>query len=282
MTPAASLGRRSVGNKTVLALNGPAMSTPTKASGAWPRLTSSSTLVRPARRAASTAASTCAGVVTAWRLTDMITIAAAEALFGRVAARIDRGDDHAASVGGQVERADDLRVERLQRQAERGAAGRPALPRPAPRPHPPPPAWRASSSSVGRWPTCDLQRLTAAVADDLDRHAAADRGVGDEVADRLVRRDVLAVDPDDDVALLDSGLGRRARPGRPSGRSRRDPWAGRAMRRYFRRAAGGRRRDSRAAAAGRGAAHRSPAWRLRRGWRGRCRRWRRSARSAPN
>jgi len=41
------------------------MSTPTNASGALPRLISTSTLVRLARRAASTADSTAPGVVTA-------------------------------------------------------------------------------------------------------------------------------------------------------------------------------------------------------------------------
>ena len=72
------------------------MSIPTNASGAFPRLTSSSTLERPALRAASTAATTCAGVVTGWLLTDMIEVAALQALLAGIAVRIDRGDDHAA------------------------------------------------------------------------------------------------------------------------------------------------------------------------------------------
>ena len=71
-------------------------------------------------------------------------------------------------------------------------------------------------------------------------------GVGDQVGHRLVGGHLLAVDADDDVALLDAGAGGRLARLRPSGRSRRCPWAGRAMRRYSRRAAGGRRRDSRA------------------------------------
>ena len=44
-----------------------------KASGTLPLLINSKTLLRPARRAASTAATTCAGVVTGTWLTDMIT-----------------------------------------------------------------------------------------------------------------------------------------------------------------------------------------------------------------
>src|SRR6185369_17490399 len=50
-----------------------------------------------------------------------------------------------------------------------------------------------------------VDRHALAVADELDRDARVDRRVGDEEGDGLVGRHLLVVDPDDDVALLDSG-----------------------------------------------------------------------------
>ena len=72
---------------------------------------------------------------------------------------------------------------------------------------------RASSSSVGRSATATVTRAALALADQLDRHARADRLLRDQVGERRVRRHRLAGDADDDVALLDAGAGGRAARG---------------------------------------------------------------------
>ncbi len=158
---------------------------PMKASGARPRLTSISTLVRPARRAAATTPSSACGVATGWRLTEMIKSPRRRpfsdaSLDGSTAVtmtpREATGRPTAPAIGGG---------HGLQRQAQRGA--------------------RCDRGFVGhrrdvflaarllgefilaRALADDrLDRLAAAVANDLERDARADRRIGDQIAHRLV------------------------------------------------------------------------------------------------
>ncbi len=164
-----------------------------KASGPVPRLTSRSTLVRPERRAASTAACTWAGVVTACWLTERIRSArcrpfSAASLLGSTGVITTP-----RAVAGRLSA---LAICGLSGCSERprtalpgvtgvfsGVSGSLSLP-----------SWRASSSSVGRWPTVTRDGLALAVADDVDRYLRADRGIGDDEGERLVGRHVAAID----------------------------------------------------------------------------------------
>ena len=121
-----------------------------------PRLTSSSTLVRPARRALRPiAARPAPGVVTAWRLTDMIRSPrcrpfSAASLFGSTAVMITP-----RAVGGRLPRGRSAgSAAAATGRARAGGDRRPSWPSACV-----PLAAAAcapAASSVGRWPTCTV------------------------------------------------------------------------------------------------------------------------------
>ena len=161
-----SLGRRSEREARLVRLSAADVD-PDEASGALPRLTSSSTLVRPGTaRSVDRGDSTCAGVVTAWRLTEMITSPrwrpfSAASLFGSTAVMTTP-----RAVGGRLSRAGELGRQRLQRQAERAAAARPGVVLPV--------AWSLLAAAAGCLASCFLGRTLA--DRDADRLAACRRG----------------------------------------------------------------------------------------------------------
>ena len=86
------------------------------------------------------------------------------------------------AVAGRFERAGDLRRQRLQRQAERAAAARPASSSPSRLAVVVAAAELLGELFLGRaLADRDRDRLALAVADELERDARADRRVGDEV-----------------------------------------------------------------------------------------------------
>ena len=114
--------------------------------------------MRPARRALSTAATTCAGVSHQLLVDRDDEVAALEAFIAGVAIGLDRGDDHAARGRRQVAARASSGVSGVQRQAERALRGRRRLIVGLGRASPPPPLSRASCSSVGRSPTVTVTR----------------------------------------------------------------------------------------------------------------------------